>query len=81
VAPTLLGYGMAFVGNLISAAIRLSVLGHTDGQRLTAALLPRLQGAATSAEASTLDDIAGATFAADLASIQHETQYTRLFRS
>jgi urease accessory protein len=80
-APTLLGYGMAFVGNLISAAIRLSVIGQTDGQRLTAALMPSLQTAAAVAATSTLDDIGSATFAADLASMQHETQYTRLFRS
>ena len=80
-APTLLGYGMAFTGNLISASIRLSVIGQTDGQRLTAALLPSLQDAATHAADSTLDDIGSATFAADLASMQHETQYTRLFRS
>ena len=80
-APTLLGFGMAFVGNLLSASIRLSVIGQTDGQRLTAALLPRLQQAATRAADSTLDDIGSATFAADLASMQHETQYTRLFRS
>jgi urease accessory protein len=80
-APTLLGYGMGFVGNLLSASIRLSVIGQTDGQRLTAALLPQLQDAATRAADSTLDDIGSATFAADLASMQHETQYTRLFRS
>ena len=80
-APTLLGYGMAFVGSLLSAAIRLGVIGQTDGQRITAALLPSLQEAAVRAETSTLDDIASATFAADLASMQHETQYTRLFRS
>jgi len=80
-APTLLGFGMAFAGNLLSASIRLSVIGQTDGQRLTAALLPHLQEAATRAAVSTLDDIGSATFAADLASMQHETQYTRLFRS
>ena len=80
-APTLLGYGMAFVGNLLSASIRLSVIGQTDGQRLTVALLPHLQEAATHAADSTLDDIGSATFAADLVSMQHETQYTRLFRS
>ncbi len=80
-APTLLGYGMAFISNLLSVAIRLSVIGQTDGQRLTAALLPALQLAASQAETMTLDDIANATFAADLASMQHETQYTRLFRS
>ena len=80
-APTMLGYGMAFVGNLISSAIRLSVIGQTDGQRLTASLLPALQDAAARAATSTLDDVGSATFAADLASMQHETQYTRLFRS
>ena len=79
--PTLLGFGMAFVGNLLSASIRLSVIGQTDGQRLTVALLPHLQQAASRAADSTLDDIGSATFAADLASMQHETQYTRLFRS
>jgi urease accessory protein len=72
---------MAFAGNLLSASIRLSVIGQTDSQRVTAALLPQLQEAATRAADSTLDDIASATFAADLASMQHETQYTRLFRS
>jgi len=29
----------------------------------------------------TLDDLGSATFRADLASMRHETQYTRLFRS
>ena len=60
-APTLLGYGMAFVGNLVSASIRLSVIGQTDGQRVMAALLPHLQEAATRAADSTLDDIGSAT--------------------
>jgi urease accessory protein len=36
---------------------------------------------ATRAMASTLDDLGSATFRADLASLRHETQYTRLFRS
>ena len=31
--------------------------------------------------AATLDDIGSATFRADLASLRHEAQYTRLFRS
>ena len=31
--------------------------------------------------AATLDDLGSATFRADLASMRHETQYTRLFRS
>jgi urease accessory protein len=30
---------------------------------------------------ATLDDLGSVTFRADLASMRHETQYTRLFRS
>jgi len=30
---------------------------------------------------ASIDDLASATFRADLASMRHETQYTRLFRS
>jgi len=30
---------------------------------------------------ASLDDLGAATFRADLASLRHETQYTRLFRS
>jgi urease accessory protein len=74
-------YAVAFVGNLVSAAIRLSVIGQTDGQRIIADLMPALRTAATAALATTLDDVGGATFAADLAAVHHETQYTRLFRS
>jgi urease accessory protein len=32
-------------------------------------------------ERLTLDDLGSATFRADLGSLRHETQYTRLFRS
>jgi len=83
VAPKggLLGYAVAFLTNLISAAIRLSVIGQTDGQRVLAALLPRAAEAATFAESAGLDDIGGASLRSDIASLAHETQYTRLFRS
>jgi urease accessory protein len=39
--------------------------------------------AATAARAlvTKLDDVGGAAFRSDLASMRHETQYTRLFRS
>lgn len=79
--PTLVAYGLAFIGNLVSASIRLSVIGQTDGQRVIAALLPDIEAAAMACESSSLDDLGGAVFASDLASMQHETQYTRLFRS
>lgn len=80
-ADTLLAYAVAFAGNLTSAAIRLGVIGQTDGQRVIAALLPLLHGAAARAAASSRDDLGGAAFRSDLASLAHETQYSRLFRS
>ncbi len=78
---TLLAYATAFATNLVSAAIRLGVIGQFDGQRVLAALLPELREVAQLALNSTEDDLGSATFAADLASILHETQTTRLFRS
>ncbi len=79
--PSLEAYALGFVANLVSAAVRLGVVGQTDGQKVTAALVPSLHAAAGRAETATLDDLGGCTFRADLASLRHETQYTRLFRS
>jgi urease accessory protein len=78
---TLSAYAIAFAGNLVSAAIRLSLVGQTDGQRIIAALMPALRQAASRAAASTLDDLGSSTLRSDLASLAHETQYSRLFRS
>jgi urease accessory protein len=72
---------LGFVANLISAAVRLGIVGQTDGQRVTAALVPALRRLAAEARNATLDDLGGAAFRSDLASLRHETQYTRLFRS
>jgi urease accessory protein len=74
-------YALALVQNLVSAAIRLSVVGQTDGQRVLAAVSPGIASAADAAEHLTLDDLGTATLSADLASLEHETQYSRLFRS
>jgi urease accessory protein len=65
----------------VSAGVRLVPLGQTDGQRVIHALEPAIAETAKRALGSTLDDLGGATFRADLASALHETQYTRLFRS
>ena len=74
-------YATAFTGNLASAAIRLGCLGQTGAQQAIAGLLPAIAAAAEAAEASGLDDLGTATWSADLCSLEHETQYTRLFRS
>jgi len=79
--PTLHAFLHALVSNWISAASRLIPLGQTDSQRVLAALEPAVAATATRALNATLDDLGSATFRADLASLRHETQYTRLFRS
>jgi len=79
--PALHAYLHAVAANLISAGVRLVPLGQTDGQRVLAGIEPTIAGAAERALAAELDDIGSATFRADLASMRHEDQYTRLFRS
>jgi urease accessory protein len=77
----LLGYLQAFAANLMSAGLRLGLIGQTDGQRILAALEPVIARAAAAAIARDPADFGAATFAVDLASMAHETQYSRLFRS
>lgn len=71
----------AVAANLISAAVRLVPLGQTDGQRALAALELVVVETVAAARQTTLDDIGGHALRSDLASMRHETQYTRLFRS
>jgi urease accessory protein len=79
--PLLHGFLHAVTSNWISAGSRLVPLGQTDSQRVLAALEPVVMATAERAFAASLDDLGSATFRADLASLRHETQYTRLFRS
>jgi len=71
----------AVAANLVSAAVRTVPLGQTDGQRITAALEPVLAETAAIAQAQSLETLGAAIPVADWASMQHETQHTRLFRS
>jgi len=71
----------ALASNWISAGSRLIPLGQTDSQRVLALLEPVVVATAGRALAASLDDLGSANFRADLASLRHETQYTRLFRS
>ena len=80
-APTLHAFLHALTSNWISAGARLVPLGQTDSQRVLARLEPVVVATAERALHATLDDLGSATFRADLASMRHETQYTRLFRS
>lgn len=78
---TVRGHLTAFAGNLASAAIRLAPIGQSAGQRVLARLVPSLRQLAEAAVGLGLDDVRSPTFRADLGSLRHETQYTRLFRS
>ena len=77
----LTGYLYAMGANLVSAGLRLGVVGQTDGQRIIAALEPLIAKAVASAIKRDHNSFGAATIAVDLASMAHETQYTRLFRS
>jgi urease accessory protein len=81
IEPALSAYLQAGAANLISAGLRLVPLGQTDGQRALAALEPVIAACAARALACPLEKAGSAAFRADLASMRHETQYTRLFRS
>jgi len=71
----------AFAVNIVSAGVRLIPLGQTDGQQATAALEPVVTRAAAAAIAAGPGEAATATPAHDIASMRHETQYARIFRS
>jgi urease accessory protein len=81
VAESLEAFALGFVSNLVSAAVRLGVVGQSDGQRVIAALMPGVREVAAFAASSTFDDLGGCAFRSDLAALRHESQYTRLFRS
>jgi urease accessory protein len=77
----LIAFLHAVAANLVSAGLRLVPLGQTDGQRVTARLEPVVVAAADAALQRSPEDIGAATPMVDWTSMQHEIQYTRLFRS
>lgn len=80
-AETMEAYLTAFAANLVSAAVRAVPLGQTDGQRVIRDVAPIISAITAEALIASPDDLGGACLRADIASMAHETQYTRLFRS
>ena len=80
-APTLTAYYHGFAANLVSAGVRLIPLGQSDGQRVIAELEAALTATVAHVLATPLEAIGTAAPLIDWCSMQHETQYTRLFRS
>jgi urease accessory protein len=76
-----LGYLYSWAANLASAGVKLIPLGQTAGQQLLLDL--RSQISCTAREVLQLEDndLGSCSWGLGLASMAHETQYTRLFRS
>jgi urease accessory protein len=74
-------YLNAFAANLVSAAVRLVPLGQTAGLKVIAALHPVIATVSARAVRSGLDDLGSAAILSDIASMRHEAQYSRVFRT
>jgi urease accessory protein len=82
----LLGYAQSWASNLISAGIKLIPLGQTQGQQLLAQLHPDIltvcrQLLASAPRGQSPPRFRTCGWGLALASMGHETQYSRLFRS
>ena len=77
----LLAFGFGWAENMVQAAMRAVPLGQSAAQRMLARLIEALPGAVQ--QAAELPDDQRQAFTPMLAilSAQHETQYSRLFRS
>lgn len=78
---TLRFFLQGFAANLVSAAIRRVPLGQTDGQKVLRDMLVLLETVAAQAPSQSLDELSAICFAADIAAMQHETLYSKTFRT
>ncbi|BAW96898.1 urease accessory protein, UreF [[Synechococcus] sp. NIES-970] len=77
----LLGYLHSWLSNLVSAGVKLIPLGQTQGQQIIYQLQPMVETVTETLLHQQERDLYGCTWGLSLASMNHETQYTRLFRS
>jgi urease accessory protein len=77
----ILGYLHSWASNLIGAGVKLIPLGQTAGQQLLLQLASNINLATQEILALEDDDLSSCSWGLALASMAHETQYTRLFRS
>src|SRR5262245_37668095 len=67
----------SYIANLVTAGVRLIPLGQMDGQLAIAALEELVLATSGHAKTATIDDLGSAALMVELASMAHETQYTR----
>lgn len=77
----LLGYLHSWATNLINAGVKLIPLGQTAGQILLFSLQAQIQETTEQVLQLEDDKLCSWNWGLSLASMAHETQYTRLFRS
>ncbi|MEM7556910.1 MAG: urease accessory protein UreF [Cyanobacteria bacterium P01_A01_bin.84] len=76
-----LAYLHSWVTNLVLVGIKLIPLGQTAGQQLLLNLQPSIISTTNKILNLTDDELSCCNWGVSLASMKHETQYTRLFRS
>lgn len=74
-------YAWTWMENQTLAAVKLVPLGQSAGQRILHSLIPLLEEVATHSLGIEDEDIGACAIAQGLASMRHESQYTRLFKS
>jgi urease accessory protein len=77
----LLGYLHSWASNLVGVGVKLIPLGQTDGQRVLCQLYPTIPQTVSEVVALSDDDLSSCTWGLAIASMDHETLYSRLFRS
>jgi urease accessory protein len=75
------GYAWAWLESQVAAATKLVPLGQTAAQQILAALQPDLVDVTEAAMQFSDDELYTCSFGLAILSAQHETQYSRLFRS
>ena len=78
---TILAYLQCWATSQIGVGIKLIPLGQTAGQQILWELLAQLDLLAQTIPTLADDDLYACTWGSSLASMQHETLYSRLFRS
>ena len=76
-----LGYLHSWASNLVSAGVKLIPLGQTAGQRLIMNLSELIVATCDRVSILPDDQLFSCSWGLSLASMTHETQYSRLFRS
>jgi urease accessory protein len=81
ISEAVLGYGQSWVTNGVSAGVKLIPLGQTQGQATILALNALITAMSDRALSQTDDVLEGCSWGLQLASMAHESLYSRLFRS